>query len=133
MPLVHSVQEASVPTEKTAWVVLGSSGQWSDWSQWPVAAFTDEQAAKDYVGNISARVREHFAKKPEMTDVSYDSGKWDRAMKRWRAKGNRIDPMADEYDQPNYTAQEVPFFAETTTASSVGTERSGVNPKDPTS
>lgn len=98
----------------TAWVVLGSSGQWSDWNQWAVAVYANEQAAKDYVGSITEAVRLAMADMPEIDFDNYEESKGPH--EAWAERLRAIDPEADEYDQPHYTAVEVPFFALATTA-----------------
>lgn len=100
-----------VPTEQTAWVVLGSSGQWSDWSQWPVAVILDEVAAKDEVARLSAASRQLWSERPE---PHYDENDMptegcDVALEAWAQRVSALDPGADEYDQPNYTACAVPL------------------------
>lgn len=104
----------------TAWVVLGSSGQWSDWSQWAICVCDTEQRAKDRVGELSAAVRVHYAGKPELEFGEDDrfTKRYERKAARWAKDMRAIDPDADEYDQPNYRATEVPFLRGHTDASS---------------
>jgi hypothetical protein len=40
------------------WVVEGATGEYSDHTEWPVRAFTDEQAANVFCERVSARARE---------------------------------------------------------------------------
>ena len=104
MTLVHG---SAVPTGATAWVVLGSSGQWSDWSQWAVAVFSDEQGAKDFVGSMTAAIRAVIAEEP---DAAYDDdGEHTPEYTAWLDRLAAIDGAADQYDQPHYTAVEVPL------------------------
>lgn len=120
MGLVHSSgqEAASIPGEaeaggaanRTAWVILGSSGQWSDWSQWPVAVVLDEQAAKDEVGRLSAAARELWAERPSLGDED-DWDEYEPLLQAWAARVTALDPLADEYGQPAYTAREVPLFS----------------------
>jgi hypothetical protein len=112
----------------TVWVVLGSSGQWSDWTQWVVAVYADEQDAKDHVGSVTERVRLALADMPEIDFDNYEETKGPH--EAWVERLKEIDPRADEYDQPHYTACEVPFIAKATTAAetvSVGMEPEGRN------
>lgn len=119
----------------TVWVVLGSSGQWSDWTQWVVAVYADEQDAKDHVGYVTERVRLALADMPEIDFDNYEETKGPH--EAWVERLKAIDPDADEYDQPHYTAREVPFFAKSTTAPetvAVGMEGEARNaPKAPPS
>lgn len=110
---------ARIPTEQTAWVVLGSSGQWSDWSQWPVEVHLDEQAAKDAVVSREAAIREVMAVEP--SDAYTDDDEHTPEYKAWLERLRTVDPQADQYDQPHYTAREVPLVAPTTAAGAVGT------------
>jgi len=96
------------------WVVLGSSGQWSDWTQWAVCACDTEQGAKDRVGELTHEIRSWLAKKPEPDDGEeweefYDRSESERAA--WVEALKDIDPLADEHDEPRYTAVEVDFLS----------------------
>ncbi len=44
----------------TVYVVMGTTGQWSDRAEWPVIAYTDEADAKAHVLRASQRARELF-------------------------------------------------------------------------
>lgn len=108
--MAHFPSENTQPA--TAWIVLGSSGQWSDWSQWPVAVYVDEQAAKDYVGSITAAIRQVMSEEPE---AAYDENdERTPVYEAWLARLAAINGQADQYDQPHYTAREVPLFLKTT-------------------
>lgn len=114
----------------TAWVVLGSSGQWSDWSQWAVCVCLDEQTAKDRVGELSSATRIHWAAKPGPGDDETFDDWWDRPkreaqMAAWEAGCAAIDERADTSDQSNYRACEVPLVAE-----AAGTAERRPNPRE---
>lgn len=115
---LHTQPGSAEGGSRTAWVVLGSSGQWSDWLQWPVAILMDEQAAKDEVGRLSAAARELWSERPSLSEDD-DWDEYEPRLAKWAERLAALDPTADEYDQPAYTAREVPFIATTTTALSL--------------
>ena len=45
----------------TIYVVMGTCGEYSDRTEWPVAAYTDEGLAKDHVKAATAKARELLA------------------------------------------------------------------------
>jgi osmotically-inducible protein OsmY len=46
------------------YVVMGSTGEYSDRSEWPVVAFRDEEEARKRVENATRRAKELEATKP---------------------------------------------------------------------
>lgn len=105
--MAHSALTGSMPTEQTAWVVLGSSGQWSDWSQWPVAVYLDEAEAKGFVERQEAAIREVLAQEP--SDPYDANDDYTPAYSAWLDRLRAVDGNADQYEQPHYTARAVPL------------------------
>ena len=64
-------------------IVIGSTGEYSDRSEWMVAAYTEEEKAKTHVELANARARElGISFEDEMVRLSYDeSSKAAQAMK----------------------------------------------------
>ncbi len=52
-------------------VVMGSTGEYSDRQDWPVLAFVDEQAAQSHVLKLDAWLREHRAHMDDDIRVDY--------------------------------------------------------------
>lgn len=78
------------------YVVWGSTGEYSDHTEWHVKAFADEEKAKDLVLKASARARELKAKYPEYWDIPDGS--------------NEYDPkFQSDYTGTNYGYETVPF------------------------
>ena len=50
-------------------VVNASEGEYSDRIEWPIKAFTDEQKAKDFVKELSARSRQAILYNEEITKL----------------------------------------------------------------
>lgn len=50
---------------KTIYVVLGSSGEYSDRMEWLIKAYNSEEAAQEHVTAADTRFREWEATKPE--------------------------------------------------------------------
>jgi hypothetical protein len=99
---------------RSAWVVLGSSGQWSDWSQWVVCVCADEQTAKDRVGALSSAIRTHYAKRPPALDPEdLRPARRTEESEAWSAALEAIDSEATEYEEPTYRATEAPFYPAT--------------------
>ena len=46
---------------KKIFVVMGSTGEYSDRTEWPVLAYTDEDLAKEHVVNADRRAKEIYA------------------------------------------------------------------------
>ena len=94
--------------QETAWVVLGSSGQYSDWSQWIVEVHDSEEAAKDRAVAMGQAYRLLLDERPKETYT--DDGNACPEYVAWCSKVRDLDSFADEYDEPNYTAREAPFI-----------------------
>jgi hypothetical protein len=58
---------------KTIWVVEGSTGEYSDHSEWPVKAFTKEEYAKEFVELCSAEYRRIILRLDELELYYFDS------------------------------------------------------------
>lgn len=74
------------------YVVMGTTGEYSDRSEWPVLAFVDEEAAKRHVENASRRAKELEATAPE---------DWNKKSDHW--KQNEFDKeMQHDYTETTY-------------------------------
>lgn len=111
------VGDGALPIPSQVWVVLGASGQYSDWRQWSVCVCDTEQRAKDQVGKLTSAMRAHWAAKPTW-DEAEAAEDWDvwyercgAQLEAWEAAIGAIDPGADEHDETNYRCEEVPFVA----------------------
>ncbi len=43
---------------ETVWIVMGSTGEYSDRQEWPVIAFTSEAGAKERIAALDVRMQE---------------------------------------------------------------------------
>lgn len=74
-------------------IVLGSTGEYSDHCEWPVVAFTSESAAKERVSKASERARELFQK--------YGGNRWNWDKDK---EPNEFDSnMSMDYTGTNYS------------------------------
>ncbi len=60
-------------------IVFGESGSYSDWSQWPVAAYRDEMMARQHVENAEVALRLRYELKTKAATDILDE--WDRTQK----------------------------------------------------
>ncbi len=74
---------------KTAYIIMGHSGQWSDASEWVVTAYFDKKAAEDHQTKAQQyaveAVKKHQQDNPEdkyLSDMKYGSSPWDTGA-RW--------------------------------------------------
>lgn len=92
----------SVGAAWTVWLVHGTVGEWSDRSEWTVAAYESEADAKAFVEMISAKGREA---EPLLRD------RWDNeeALDVLESEMRALDPSWSTYssDPPAYTAYEI--------------------------
>lgn len=90
---------------RPAYLVLGSSGEYSDWSQWPVAVYYDEAQAHRHAELADAEVRRRVAAMPEEPrEVPNEPNPFDAHF-----DGEEDARWVYGYDNINYTAVEVPF------------------------
>lgn len=77
-------------------VVIGSTGEYSDRSEWLVRAFRDEAAAREWAEKAATRAKEIEAVRGSRYDVDPDS--------------NEFDPhMTMDYTGTSYYVQDVPL------------------------
>ena len=61
------------------WVVMASTGEWSDRSEWPIHARLSQAAAEADVTSFTARCRAAEAQKPDYPQLDYTDPGWERA------------------------------------------------------
>jgi hypothetical protein len=83
------------------WVVMGTTGEYSDRSEWPVKAFRDQEVAERFA--LAAKVR---ADEIEATrDALQASGEWNNAADQALVETNELDPdMSMDYTGTDYYA-----------------------------
>lgn len=83
------------------WVVMGTTGEYSDRSEWPVKAFRDERQAERFA--MAAKIR---ASEIEATRKALgESGEWNNAADQALLKTNELDPdMKTVYTGTDYYA-----------------------------
>jgi hypothetical protein len=79
---------------KTIYVVEGSTGEYSDHSEWLVKAFTSEDAAKDFVVKADAIARELQSSRQSHLDY-------------WKEKHPMDDKYMSDYTGTHYTYHSV--------------------------
>jgi hypothetical protein len=73
----------------TIYVVTGSSGEYSDWTKWLVAAYEDEQAARHHAERADAAVHLKLEKTRSMSYTERDEwgtthpNPWDEEHRRY--------------------------------------------------
>lgn len=84
------------------YVVVGDSGEYSDWNQWIVCAYEDEALAREHAQLAEAEYR--IAK----TKVNAEEADYTREEAIF-AEHNRYDPdrVASTYEPVNYSVHEV--------------------------
>lgn len=82
--LVHEPSRTSQPDQRTdephIWVVMATAGEWSDRSEWPLEAYTDEAAAQTRVEECTQRVdaaRASGGEEPQHNE-DFDEEYWQR-------------------------------------------------------
>lgn len=82
--------------KKSVYVVIGTTGEYSDHQEWPVKAFMTEGAAKRWVELASARARE-LGVYNSNSKIDYD------IRHKIHEKANKYDPdMQVDYTGVNY-------------------------------
>ena len=56
------------------YVVMGTTGEYSDRTEWSVAAYTDEDMAKAHVEGAGNWCRAHFSERPKYNDRHNEDG-----------------------------------------------------------
>lgn len=82
---------------KKIYVVMGTSGEYSDRDEWPVKAYIDEEKAKTHVVKASERARE--------IEIAGRGLQYAEQMKL--TKTNEFDPDMDDYYGVSYFFYEV--------------------------
>lgn len=87
------------------YIVMGTTGEYSERSEWPVCAYTDQQQAQKHAADASAVAREELVK-CEADGAYYD------AFDERRATVNPYDPNMDlNYNGTSYFLYEVELKA----------------------
>lgn len=76
------------------YVVMGSVGRWSEWTEWPVAAYTDEEEAKKHV-ELATEVS---VKETANAEASVDASGWNYQIKSDYDKVMDMDHIGATYD-----------------------------------
>ena len=83
------------------YVVMGTTGEYSDRSEWPVIAFVSEEAAKERIEKATHRAKELEATIPSNYEMHVD-----------HFKQNEFDPdMQHKYTGTEYYYLKVELFA----------------------
>jgi hypothetical protein len=89
--------------EETVWVVMGTTGEYSDRNEWPVRAFFDETAAQEHIEKATKRSAELIALVADCDGGRYST----EAMALERS--NEFDPdMQTDYTGTQYFVYVVP-------------------------
>jgi hypothetical protein len=62
------------------YVVMGSTGEYSDRDEWPVLAYTNERAAQNHVAKATERADELYSKYHDYYDIPVNSNEYDPDM-----------------------------------------------------
>lgn len=90
------------------WIVMGSTGEYSDRTEWPVIAFSSEAAAKERIAALDARMQQM----PE--DWREERGKFGTEIKAHMAP---LDPgFSMDYTGTSYFFYEVDVLPAATSA-----------------
>jgi hypothetical protein len=65
----------------TIYVVMGSTGEYSDKDYWPVKAFLNKELSEKYIAKCSARAREIENTRPSRYDLEKGLNKFDPEMR----------------------------------------------------
>lgn len=63
------------------WIVFGTTGEYSDRSEWPVAAYDSEKAAQDRV-----KALQHALEESGIERLDRYEGPWEKAVDEFKAK-----------------------------------------------
>jgi hypothetical protein len=58
---------------KKIWVVMGRTGEYEDYREWPVLGFTDEEQAREYAANATTAAKGICERAREHEDGLYDA------------------------------------------------------------
>jgi hypothetical protein len=93
--------------KKNVYIVMGSTGEYSDRSEWPVVAYLNEEHAKEHVEKATAYAKEFevFAQRDEFRHNTWD--------KRRELTVSPFDPrFSMDYTGTSYWYDEVPLLRE---------------------
>lgn len=92
-------------TDERLYIVFGSSGEYSDWTEWPVAAYRDEALARTHAEQAAAASDQ---RNEQAHGIEYSAReKWIAANRNpWDAHDD-----CDGYEASRYTVGEVPLLA----------------------
>jgi hypothetical protein len=65
---------------KNVYVVMGTTGEYSDRNEWAVMAYLDEAAAQEHVVNADRRAKELFATRPDRYSIEKGANEFDPDM-----------------------------------------------------
>lgn len=101
--------------EKVVWIVHGTSGEWSDRTEWCIEAHTDETRAKDRVAELTALARELAAAYPEVSEEAWESENYEEhpsyiANREWQRRCDEAGVGSDP-EETRFFVSKVPLAA----------------------
>lgn len=101
--------------EKVVWIVHGTSGEWSDRTEWCIEAHTDETRAKDRVAELTALARELAAAYPEVSEEAWESENYEEhpsyiANREWQRRCDAAGVGSDP-EETRFFVSKVPLAA----------------------